>query len=113
MSSKTVILWGREDLLGKAVELILSNCKEWEVIKSFDEQNFDGLFHLVETHHPKAIIINLGDCEECSHLPLYLIHDHPDLKVITINLENNVLEVYDRHRVRVQGISDLLAVVGN
>lgn len=108
---KTVILWGREDLLSQSMEFFLANKKEWEVIRISDNQNMRVLIDEVEKVKPDVVIIHQGDCAAYTHLPGLLLNGRPRLKVITVSLENNSMEVYNKKKVWVKSASDLLSVV--
>jgi DNA-binding NarL/FixJ family response regulator len=109
--SMKVILWGREDVLGSAVELFLNTCKEWEVIRISETQNSEDLIQQVEKVAPHVVILYQGDCASQTDLPMLLIQDHPGLKVIMVSLENNSMEMYHKQKIYVKEVSDLLTFV--
>ena len=109
--SKTVILWGREDLLIMGFESYISERLNWEVIRISDNQSIDFLTQRVDEVNPDVVIIYQGDCASTSYLPAQLIQDHPGLKVITSSLENNLIEVYSKQKVMMKEVSDLLSVI--
>ncbi len=109
--SKTVILWGREDLFGRSVEFFLKSRSEWEVIRISDQQDFDVLAQEVERVKPDVVIIYQGNY--AGELPevTQLLQGHPGLKLITVSLENNAMEIYNMQKVWVKDIADLYSVV--
>lgn len=109
--SRTVILWGREDVLGKSVEFFLNKCQGWEVIRVTDQQSIEDLYQEVIKTSPEAIILNQGDSACDTRLPLRLMQSFPGLKVITVSLEDNLMEIYSKQKVCVKNVSDLLSVV--
>ncbi len=109
--SKTVILWGREDLLGRGVEVFLNTRSEWEVIRISDKQGVDFLTQEVERVKPDVVIIYQGNCAEDVPVPMRLLQARPGLKVITVSLENNSVEVYNKQKVWLKEVSDLLSVI--
>lgn len=113
---KTAILWGRDDVLSRAIELFLSSNKYWEVITIRDTQPLELLQKTVEDVDPSVIIIHQGDskasAEDEKGLPLHLIQKHPGIKVITMSLENNTAEVFNKQQVLIKEICDLLNTVG-
>ena len=109
--SKTIVLWGREDLLSSSVELFLTAQKGWEVISISNEEGFNALLQAVDKVHPEVVIIHQGDRSANSSLPMQLIQDYPGLKVITVNLQNNLMEVYSKQNILVKAASDLVSVV--
>ncbi len=110
-ATKTVILWGREDPLGRGVEYFLANRKGWEVIRITDTADTDNLFEAVEKVKPDCIILYQGDCASETDLPAQLMKECPKLKVIVVSLENNSLEVYNKQKVWVKDVSDLFSIV--
>ncbi len=109
--TKTVILWGREDLLGRGVEFFLNTRSEWEVIRVSDKQGVDFLTQEVERVKPDVVIIYQGNCAGDVPVPMQLLQARPGLKVITVSLENNSVEVYSKQKVWLKEVSDLLTVV--
>ena len=111
MKSKTIVLWGREDLLSSSVELFLTDQKGWKVVNISDEENFDVLIQAVEKVNPDVVIILQGDRACHSNAPMILLQDHPGLKVITLNPKNNVMEVFSKQNILVKSASDLISVI--
>jgi DNA-binding NarL/FixJ family response regulator len=111
MKSKTIVLWGREDLLSSSVELFLTAQKGWKVINISNEENFDALLLAVDKEHPDVVILQQGDRAGNSNLPIKLLQDHPGLKVITVSLNDNLMEVYSKQNILVKSASDLISVV--
>ena len=111
MTSKTIVLWGQDDLLSSTVELFLTTKKGWNVVNIPIEQNIDALMKAVDKVHPDVVIIQQGDCPANSSFPTSLLKDHPKLKVITLNPNDNFMEVYSKQNILVQSASDLVSVV--
>jgi DNA-binding NarL/FixJ family response regulator len=111
MKSKTIVLWGREDLLSSSVELFLTAQKGWRVVSISDEENFEALLMAVAKVHPDVVIIQQGDRSSNSYPLMKLIQDHPGLKVITVSLKDNLMEVYSKQDIFVKSASDLISVV--
>ncbi len=110
-TSRTVILWGREDMLGRGVELFLNTRKEWEVIRISDKHDARFLAREVERVQPDVVIIYQGDCASETNLPAQIITNQPNLKVILVSLENNSIEVYNKQKILVTELSDLFSIV--
>jgi hypothetical protein len=109
--SKKAILWGRDDLLTKAVEIFLTAEETWEVIRIPREH---GAAHLVDRAKrigPDVVIVYAEDCLEDANLPLRLIQNQPNLRVVTVSLEDNQMQVYSKHSILVREVSDLLSVI--
>jgi len=111
MKSKTIVLWGREDLLSSSVEHFLTEQKRWEVINISDEENFEALIKAVDKVDPEVVIIHQGDHPKNSYPLMKLIQAHPNLKVITVSLKDNLMEVYSKQNVLVRSGSDLISAV--
>ena len=111
MKSKTILLWGREDLLSSSVELFLTAQKGWKVINISDEEKFEALIKAVDKVDPEVVIIHQGDHSNNSYPLMKLIQDHPRLRVITVSLKDNVMEVYSKQNILVKSASDLISVV--
>jgi hypothetical protein len=110
---KHLILVGSDDLLGRAVELFVSNCGKWAVNKIAHAQQATKLIDEIAQLHPDVVIICQSDLKEESSLPYQLMKKNPYLKVITVNYHDNSIEVYKKHKVWVKEISDLLDVVAS
>lgn len=108
---RTAILWGREDLLGKAVESILMADMNWQVVKLLGDPDVGALTQQVEKTNPEIIIIIQGRCKEDFAVPMHIIKDFPKLRVITVNPDNNLVEVYNKQEIRIEEVSDLLSVI--
>jgi hypothetical protein len=110
-TSKTAILWGREDLLGSAIESILNTTRVWQVINLLGSHDAKLLAREVEKASPKIVFINQGDSTDEFPPPLHLIQDLPDLKIIVINLDNNLVEVYKKQGIWIKEASELMSIV--
>ena len=109
--SKTIVLWGREDLLSSSVELFLTAQKGWRVVSISNEEKFEALILAVDKVHPDVVIIQQGDSSSNSYPLMKLIQGHPGLRVITVSLKDNLMEVYSKQDILVRSASDLISVV--
>jgi aromatic ring-cleaving dioxygenase len=109
--TKTVILWGGENLLGRAVELFLAARQEWEVIRIVEQDNGESLLQQVERVNPNIVIVYQDNFHSNSSLPLKLLQRRQGLRVIIVSLENNSMEVYNKQKIWVKEISDLISTV--
>ena len=109
--SKTIVLWGREDLLSSSVELFLTSQKGWKVISISNEENFEALILAVDKVQPDVVIIQQGDHSSNSYPLMKLIQNHPGLRVVIVSLKNNLMEVYSKQDVLVKSASDLISMV--
>lgn len=107
----TAVLWGREDLLGGAVEALLDGLDNWRTIRIFDERGIDTLTREKGRLNPDLLVVNQENIVRDIQPLLRLIRGFPDLRIITINPENNLIEIYDRHLRQIREITDLLSVI--
>lgn len=112
-SSRAIVLWGREDLIVSSFAYYLATRKDWNVISFSKKESIENLDQVVRTTDPDLVIIRLGEYNVPTLLPLQLVQDHPALRVITVRLENNSLEVYGNHFREQRKASDLVSVVDN
>lgn len=109
--TRKTILWGREDLLSRAVLLFLETRMDWDVIKVSSDGGVDNLIQKIERVKPDVVILCQDTVDGDSALPLRVLDEQYCLKVVSLNLENNLMQVYSKQKIIVQGVSDLLSVV--
>lgn len=108
---KSIILWGQEDLLGNAVVALLTARSDWNLIRVQDEADIEALALKVEQFKPELMLVNRNDITRNFPPLLRLVQSCPTLKILTINPENNLVEIYDKHMLQLKNISDLLAIL--
>lgn len=81
------------------------------MISISNEENYDELMLAVNRVNPDVVIIHQKDPNLYLNLPAILLHDHPKLKVVTLSLNNNLMEVYSKQDILVKSTSDLISVV--
>lgn len=108
---RKAIIWGREDLLGGAIESLLQATSHWQVIRILGNHDIEWLAQEVEKVAPRVLVIIRGDCEDEFPLPLHLIQTFSELKIITVNPVNNRIEVYNRQKIWIKEASDLLSII--
>jgi hypothetical protein len=109
--SKQVIVWGRDDLLSWSVMSFLSARKDWEVISLLKGQSIDDLIQETETVHPDAIIVYQWDSAGNANLLAQLLSIYPDITVITVNPDDNSMDVYNKKQTCIQKVSDLISAI--
>lgn len=107
----TAVLWGSEDLFGGAIEALLAGLGNWRTIRIFDERGIDSLTQENERLHPDLLILKQENIVHDIQPLLRLIRSFPDLRIITINTENNLIEIYDKHLRQIREIADLLSII--
>lgn len=115
MKPRTVILWGQNDLLTKAMEMFLmaGRMEPWEVIRFDANQCISSLVEQVQKIKPDLVILYQAKPGDDSDQLSKLIQEQPDLRMITVSLENNVMQVYSKRSITVRQVSDLLSVIEN
>jgi len=109
--SKVAMLWAHEDLLGKAVQQLLTTAKDWKIIRIYDEDDGDLLFRELERIKPDVFIIRRGQAGNIMNTLRKLMLGHCEMKIISISLENNSVEVYNKHTIGIKEVSDLLSII--
>jgi phosphoribosylanthranilate isomerase len=109
--AKTIILLGHKGLLGHSVELLLLMQKAWQVIKITNNQSFIKLLQSVKKASPNVVILHQSQNTGDARLLMRLLQDCPGLKVITVNPDNNIMEVYTKQMLWLREVDDLLSAV--
>ena len=111
MTQKTAILLGRKDLFQDGMERLLARMKNWSVTILSNENPTADLIQEIGKVKPDIVLINLSD-EYCElDLPCQLIKSHPNLNVITISSESNLVEIYSKREILIKGSADLLSII--
>jgi len=77
----------------------------------FEERKYRSSGSGREKKDPDFVIIRLGEYKITTLFPMQLIQEHPSLKVITVRLENNSMEVYVKNTKEIKKATDLIAVL--
>ena len=109
LSSRRAVLWGRDDLLVQAVGSFLKNM-EWDVIQVSNDGDVEKLICEVKRVNPQVVILSQDRASD-SALPLRMIDEQPCLKVVTLGLDSNLVQVYSKQNVILQKPSDLLSLI--
>jgi DNA-binding NarL/FixJ family response regulator len=108
---KTVILWGQDDVLTRAVENLLTTKGDWKVIRISDDLDELTLAQVVEQVTPDVVIVHEGVFSGDMRPLIKFVQDYPKLKIITIGLENNKMDIYTKKTMCIKEPSDLLAAI--
>jgi hypothetical protein len=110
--TQKAILWGQDDLLAQAVALLLTQSMTWDVTRISSENGADDLFEGTRQIHPDVVILCVDTVREIDSLmPLWLINEQLCSKVIAVGLESNLMQVYSKQDVILQGATDLLSII--
>lgn len=109
--SRKAILWGKDGLLAHAIYLFLEDSKSWSVVRVQDDHGIESLIHEVKQVEPDVVILCQDRFDPNSILPLQLLGEQDNLKVLAVDLESNLTQVYSKQNFILQRISDLLSIV--
>ena len=111
MGLKTIVLWGQGDLLSSSVELLLRAQKGWKVVNIPNDDDLNTLTKAVDLFNPDVVIIHQGYSTGDRNLPTALLRNRPEVKVISLDPKDNLMEVYSKQNVIVKTASDLISAV--
>jgi len=111
MKTKTIVFWGREDILSCSVEHFLATQKEWNVLNISHEESLEAMIHVVDDANPDVIVIHQENYVDELNPPTFLLRNHPGLKVIAFSPDNTTLEVYSKQDFLVKSSSEFISVV--
>lgn len=112
-TERTIILWGQDDVLMMAIETLLGREGGWKVVRVSDELDDVSLAQLIEQIIPDVVIVHESSLSGNVRLLIKFIQDYPQLKIITIGLENNKMDIYNKKTICIKESSDLLAAIGS
>jgi len=110
-NSKMIVVWGNEDILSSSIEHILAVKEGWTVVSTSSKANLEALIQAAENTQSDVVIIQQGCTHEPTPFMLQSIPDHPAIKVITISLENNLMNICGRQKILVKEASDLISAI--
>jgi hypothetical protein len=108
---RMILIWGREDILSASIEAYLADVPDCQVISITTQEDIQEFVLPEQFGIPDIVIINQTSTNQTADLPLRLLHCHPSIKVITIRLEDNLMEIYSKQNILVQQTSDLLGAI--
>lgn len=108
---RIAVLWGQEDLLAQAVGLLLESNTSWKVVRVSSADGIEKLTQKIRNVSPDVVILCQDKFDANSVLPAQLIHEQLCRKVVTVGLENNLMQIYSKHDVTISGVSDLMSVI--
>ncbi|MBK8418022.1 hypothetical protein [Candidatus Villigracilis saccharophilus] len=111
MKSRKVIVWGQDDLLSWAVNFFLTARKDWEVLSFSSDLGIDFLIRQVEDLRPDVVVVYQTKCVNSARMLMQLFYTRPELTMITVDPQENTMEVYNKKQILVKRVSDLISVV--
>ncbi len=109
--SKTIVVCGKEGIFSSSIELLLAAKEDWEVVSVRNVEDWEGLNLPIKAGQPDVVIIHQEPLYKSSSIVLQLLQKHPFIKVIVVNLENNMMDVYSKQNLLSQGISGLITAI--
>jgi len=109
--SRTAIIWGQDDLLARAIGSFLKDT-EWYAVRVPNNGDVENLLREIRRVNPEVVIL-CGYKSEDSALALHLIEEQLFLKVVTLGLDSNHMQVYSKKNVLLREASDLLSILEN
>ena len=111
MKSRKVIVWGQDDLLSWAVNFFLTARKDWEVLSFSSDLGIDFLIRQGEDLRPDVVVVYQTKCVNSARMLMQLFYTRPELTMITVDPQENTMEVYNKKQILVKRVSDLISVV--
>ena len=108
--SKTVVLWGSEDILIRSIKSFLTSKNDWQVVSLSNKQDIEALIQAVESTHATMVILQKEKKSDSTLFPLRLVKDIPSLRVIMLCLEDNSIEIFSKQEIWVKNVSDLTSI---
>lgn len=109
--SKVILLCGQDDVLSSYVEHFLTTQKGWRVVHISIKQDREALIKAVDKIKPDVVILQLGNRSSYPSLPASLLRNHPRLKVFTLSLDDNILEVFSKKNILIKSADDLISAI--
>ncbi len=109
---KVVVVSRRESLLGRAVEYLTADGREWVILRAVDSQSAADLVKKVEEASPDTVVISRDEHTNDQRLFVQLLRDCMGLKkVVVVSLQENMIEVYCKQRIQVKSAQDLFSEI--
>ena len=109
--SKLIVVWGCENILGSSIKFFLETRSDWTVVNISSLKALKALILAEGTTSQDIVIILQGNQHAPVNLPLAFLKDHSAIKVITLGLEDNDMEVYSKQKITLEEASDLVKVI--
>ena len=110
MEKCRVLIIEEDSLFTNAIELLLVLQENLEIIGAVPP-NIQTITLEIEQTKPDVIIINDDIATANSKLIMTLLKTYPHLRIITFNLDNNRINVYDNREVDVNTVNDLVSAI--
>ncbi|HNK63145.1 MAG TPA: hypothetical protein PLE14_03795 [Anaerolineales bacterium] len=112
MKSKVLVISRHESLLGRAVEHIVTEEREWMVLRASDDDNVMDIVRKVDEAGPNIVVISQDEPANDERLSMLVLHECLTVKkVIIVSLNANEIEVFYKQRIQVKSPQDLFLEV--
>jgi DNA-binding NarL/FixJ family response regulator len=108
---RVIILWKDEDVLLSAIELLLKTKAGWQVVRFADDWEENSLLQIVDELHPDVFIVHEDIFTEKMHLFTKFALEYSKLKILTLSLENNLVNIYNRCTFSIKEVTDLFSII--
>jgi chemotaxis response regulator CheB len=109
MSTRCLLVFANE-LMFVAVMSLLKSQPDLELV-GVSAPNEQDLFQAIDFYKPDILILDESNSPGQSTRPLRPLLYYPELRVITLNHEDNLLHIYQKRDVMVTRITDLVSVI--
>lgn len=110
MKKHRVLIITEDSIFSNGLELLLVLQENLETIGTAPA-DLPAITAEIKRTQPDVVIINEDLATANPQLVMSLLKAHPDLRVITLSLEGNRINVYDNREVTVTTSDDLVAVI--
>lgn len=110
--NRKIILWGQDDLMMTAVRSLLEAETGWEVSDIPDTWGDDAVIREVKRVSPHILIMSQNTFLTRTSVLALLAQAYSKIKIVTISLQENRLEIYDKQTVCINKASDLVSAIG-
>jgi DNA-binding NarL/FixJ family response regulator len=111
--AKMVVVWGDENIFSSSIQHILATKIDWKVVFVSNLEDCESLILPFENKTSDIVIIHQADKIEFTNLAIQLLQKVANIRVVTISLDNNVMNIYDKHSLLVKEASDLITAIEN
>lgn len=95
----------------KAVEHLLVQKHEWRAIRISSEWDEETMALKLKGIFPDVLVVSESVLTDDGYRLIQIVEEYPKLKIITINLENNLIEIYHKQTLGINEASDLLEII--
>lgn len=112
MEKSRVLIVEEDSLFFNAVELLLVLQENLEIVGAVST-DIQEIAAKIEQTQPDVIIISDDIASANTQLIIPLLKKYSCLRIITFNLDNNRINVYDNREVDVTTVNDLVSAITN